>query len=644
MIRVLGPLALAATAAGLLVLATRDAAPADAPRPGQPLAHAPSPDALGTLPASAAHTTPGTAPAAPARTAGCDLQPGARLAYQVKAASSSTMAAAVLGAQADAPVEFNASLEGRLDWEVLSRGEHSAVLVGQFADVVITGTTFSAGDLAPSFLVEVGDDCSLKAFARAKDTAVSAARNAQALVWETQFAWADASRRFTGRNATGEYEGTLGPSLEGRLERQARTYTKLWASPAAPLATSALLVIEPGAGPWFERAKSTERYTLEGRSVASSLSLVRAPARDVTPSRGRDVDGYVWEDLLPVRVDERPVRQVTTYDLERRARVANQSLEQALTGLAEREASGNGIQDVWPDLSAWFEVHPEGIAPAVQRLQAGQVPPEAIADFYLALGKARTPVARDTLLSLRRSPTEPPMDRVRATMALVDRDDVGLELAQELASETSVSAAASKADVFLAGESMLALSIMSGLKREPQTVALTRETLTAVLAQPGPAARTALAAVGNTGDPTLLAVATPATQQPDFQTRMAAAAIFRRMPIADSEPMALEWLARETHPFVKRRLYEVLRLQYFDAQVPASEALTRQAMKDLPETKNPIARKTMIRFIASGALKNEPAFREFLKAQARYEHLHNTGVLNEFTEVLTPAEVWEVLK
>lgn len=159
-----------------------------------------------------------------------------------------------------------------------------------------------------------------------------------------------------------------------------------------------------------------------------------------------------------------------------------------------------------------------------------------------------------------------------------------------------------------------------------------------------PAARTALAAVGNTGDPTLLAAATPATQQPDFQTRMAAAAVFRRMPIADSEPMALEWLARETHPFVKRRLYEVLRLQYFDAQVPASEALTRQAMKDLPETKNPIARKTMIRFIAGGVLKNDPAFREFLKAQARYEHLHDTGVLNEFTEVLTPAEVWEVLK
>lgn len=63
MIRVLGSLALAAAAAGLFALATRDAAPADAPRPAPPLAHAPSPDALGTPPASA--TPPPRAPLRP---------------------------------------------------------------------------------------------------------------------------------------------------------------------------------------------------------------------------------------------------------------------------------------------------------------------------------------------------------------------------------------------------------------------------------------------------------------------------------------------------------------------------------------------------------------------------------------------------
>ena len=161
------------------------------------------------------------------------------------------------------------------------------------------------------------------------------------------------------------------------------------------------------------------------------------------------------------------------------------------------------------------------------------------------------------------------MDRVRATFNLLDRPDVGVALAKELADEATRNLSKLEhKENFLRGESLLALGMMSGLRGEPQLEAVTREAMTKVLTTAhvdSQVSRSALKAVGNTGDLSLLPLIMPAAGAADFHTRIAAAHAFRHMPPRESEGAALAWLRSESHPFVKRQLYITIRRQYFDA-------------------------------------------------------------------------------
>jgi hypothetical protein len=607
------------------------------PPPVTPVAVTPSPP---VAPSPTPTAAPGASPAG-ARTA-CVLQPGQQLAFKLR--STATTSSAVPGLPANSPA-LESTVSGVLRLRALRESREGAVLLGQLTDLDVRAAGVTASELSPPFLLEVTRDCRLVGFARRGDAPRDAARNQQALVWGALFELTPGSS--TAEDALGRFTATFSRVREGtRVERHVQRYDALWQSSASDVPANSLLVVELGQGPWFETVQSRTTLTLPEGPLSAGLELTRLPPAPALELVVKE-DGFLWEDLLPLTAARRHAqRQFNKYDLERRARVAAQTPDEALRELARRSVSAAGLQETWPDLSAWFEVHPEGIQVAVDRLHARKIPAVAVAPLYTAIGKARVPQGREALLAIRRDSTEPPMDRVRATFNLLDRPDVGVALAKELAEEAlRDTGRLEHKENFLRGENLLALGMMAGLRGEPELETVARDTFARVLTGgdvDSQVAHSALKALGNLGSAATLPLIEPAAASQDIHTRIAAAHAFRRMDPRASERAALAWLAREQHPFVRRQLYITLRRQYFDAEVAPSEAMTRQAMTDLARTRAPIDRKTIIRFLAKSSLIHDPQFRQLLVAQARRER--DTGILNAFTDILTPAEVSEVLK
>lgn len=588
-----------------------------------------------------------TAPAASQATAGaernaCQFTPGATLAYRVKMVSSTPVV--LPGAPADRAMQSAVSSVLRL--QTLRLSDDGAVLVGQLSELEVKTAGLSSSDLAAPFLLEVGRDCRLLQFGRSASAIKEQARNQQALVWGALFSLTPGAS--TVEDSLGQFEATFSRVRGGTaVERHQAQYHSMWHSGASRVPASGLLTVELGAGPWFESLTSHGSAVVEGGSTSWQVEMQRAEPNPPLSLAVSEAD-FIWEDLLPYRPVGRKhaTRPFTKYDIERRDKVRNLSLDTALEQFNQRAVSGAGIQETWPELSAWFEVHPEGIETAVARLHERRIPKHSVAPLYTAIGKARVPQAREALLKMRRDANEPPMSRLRATFNLLDREDVGPELAHELSSEavSNMNTLAHKEN-FLRGESLLALGMMAGLRGEPRLEEVARQTFTNVLTSVSPesqVAHSAFKGMGNLGDPKLLPLVEKGAASSDMYTRMAAAHAFRRMPPKESEAEALAWLKRETHPFVKRQLYITIRRQYFDAQVGPSEAMTKQAMADLATTKAPIDRKNIIRFLAKSTMKDQPEFRKFLVAQARRER--NSGILNTFTDILSPSEVSEALR
>lgn len=586
----------------------------------------------------AAPGVPRTAdPLKPGR-ASCTLAPGEQLAFRL--VSTTTGPLSIPGSPT---TNVDASITGHLGLKGVGPSQNGTIVVAQLTELESNAPGVGAASLGAPFLVELSPDCRLVRFARGKSVDRDSARNQQALLWSGAFTLTPGE--VVMHDGVGTFLAKF--SRTGtRLERHQASYQSMWQANARDVPANGLLVVELGAGPWFESLQLRQSVTLTEGNSQLQLELKRVEATPPLALVVRDED-FIWEDLLPVvRVGRTHAeRPFNGYDLARREKVKDLTEDQAVEQFIRRTAGNAGLQDTWPELSAWFEVHPEGIERVLQRLRDRKLPAVSIAPLYTAIGKARVPEARDALLKIRRDAVEPPMDRVRATFNLLDREDVGVPLAEELAVEGVVMGKLDKKENFLRGEALLALGMMAGLRAQPELDTVARRTLSEVLTHAEPdsqVAHSAFKALGNLGDPQLLPLIQPGTEAQNIFTRIAAAHAFRRMPPAQSEAVALEWLRRETHPFVKRQLYITIRRQYFDAQVPVSEAMTRQAMADLAITEAPIDRKTIIRFLSMSALKAQPEFRTFLVAQARKER--DTGILNVFTDLLEPEEVSEALR
>ncbi len=353
---------------------------------------------------------------------------------------------------------------------------------------------------------------------------------------------------------------------------------------------------------------------------------------DVVPT-GQAHEAFEWQP-----------RPVTRFDLTRRKRVEKLSVGEALAAFYA-QCNQVGLQEKWPDLSAYFEVQPTALKVAYEALHTGTMPSNAIVPFYIAVGKARVPEARDLLLMIVGDEADTPMDRTRAMFALVDREDTGPALSEKLAKMAQVQATTHH-EKFLKGEAMLALSMQAGIKRKDAAIHAVSENAVRALLATGDHGdeRIAMKAIGNMADASLLPLALPVTRSADPYVRMEAAYAFRRLNPVHSEELVLGWLATEKHPFVKAKIYQIVQLQHFDLHTQASAALTRQAIQDMPKFTSGVDRRTVVRLLGASSVKNQPWVREALVAQAKFEHQKNTGYLNEFSEILTPAEMWKVIR
>lgn len=591
---------------------------------------------------------PAVSPREENRVTGCQFKAGERLAYRYSLTSRSELDVSELAGQPTAPLASANRVTATVELEVARADARAAVLVGEYRHLEAQSDV-SAADLAPPFLVEIDASCALTRFARASAATRHGARAQQALLWEANWATPTGPGSLEGRDGTGAYTAALSRGEDGAITRRLEGYTALWGQQGAAEDADGQLVVQPGAGPWLAAAQGSLAISFGTQRRSSQLSLTRVtpePARVLGGAPLRE-EGFVWEDLLPIAASAHARRPVTPQDVARRGAVASLTPAEALATLTTRAAAKDSLERQWPDLAAWLEVHPEATKAVVQELREERVPVEAVDGLFIALGNARTTDARDTLLSLKRDLAAPPPIRMRAMFALVDREDVGPDLARELATDAqALEAAPTRTQRFLGAESLLALTTMSGLQGSPEISQVAREAVQQALA-PRAAPRTrkvALKALGNLGDGRMLTLAEPSTRDGDWKVREAAAFTFRRVPVAESEPMVRGWLAREPHELVKRQVLRTLEVQHFMQHQATSEAMTRALLPELAAQPNLLARRALIRMLGRSAIKDDPAVRAALVRQARVENEKGSGLLNEISKYLTPEEIREVLR
>lgn len=577
----------------------------------------------------------------------CTFEKGQRFGYSVAVDSQTHQDVP----STEVPADFVMVLKGTLDTQVIEVRDQSAVMVAKWALESKGPAGIDPKAMQPPFLIEVDHQCQLLAFAREKGTARASARNQQSLFWETQF-----SRRpsddFTLADTTGIARATLERVTDREIRRTLKGYQSRWdQEPPAHTSLAGVMTVVLGSSGWLESVSSRTTYSsAQGRGTAS-LELTSRPAGAQASFSAFDADQshYLWENLLPLeRQRDLISRPFTSFDRKRQEKVSALTVDQALNEFADRVKARVGVQSTWPELSAYLEVHPEAVKPALQKYYARELPKDAAGDFFLAIGKARTPEAREALLEIKRNDGAVMMDQVRAMFGLVLREDVGVDFAQELARDVRRHIANNtRASSFLAGETMLALSTMSGSRDDAKVSAVANQALVSVIQSEAPdshAMRVALHAVGNTGNPGLLPTVEQHLASPDVETRKAAAHAFSRMPAADTDALEVEWLKRETSPFVRKHAYMVFQQQHFNPGQGATRPLVEQALKDLKTEKSAFTRKSIVLLIAQSSIKTEPQVRKALIEQARFERAKKTTLLNLFARVLTRDEVLEVLQ
>ncbi len=604
-----------------------------------------APAATGSSAATAAAPVPsageGTAPAG-----GCALAVGDRGTFKLGVTNTLELEPALAAAAGRSALTTTVS--GQLTLEVVQVGPLGAVALAQLSAVQAPAQLHPEA-LAQPFLIELDRQCGLTRFARHAQTPRPDARTQQGLVAELTWRWTAGLAPMHGENAKGAWSGTMttAEDAEGVVaRRRLETYTRVWEGQPGVVA-SGLATVRPGQGFWFERLAATE--TAQTRGVVSRLEVeaVRSASPSaLAPTVDRDLTHYGWEDLLPQQFPADRPAELSPEDERLREGVRNLTVTQALDALHTRTAKGGNIAAAWPPMRAWLESHPGQTMAVAAALQRGQVHEEAVNPLYIALGNARTPEARDTLLFIKRDSTAPPTERARAMFALLDRRDVGVPLAEEFRKDARVLKSEPKsAERFVASEALLAVTAFAGLQQDDGIRQVAEASVRELLDANASIAtqRSSLHALGNLGDARLLALARPFTLSPHEQVRQAATHAVRRLAPADSKDLVLEWLAREPSLLVKRDLFEQLQRQHFDARAKVDPALARVVMAELAGGRHAvIARKAMIRLLGQAENSTDPSVREALKAQARLEFKRGSNLFSEVLAQLTPEEVREV--
>lgn len=594
----------------------------------------PSPVAKNAPAASATHEERADELSLTGEDPNCVFEPGARFAASYSAKTRWQLPGGFAGMT-------SRDLDGSVDWaahlsfEVLEASAKQAVLLVGVADPSSALIASAGEEVGTAFLAQVDSSCAVTGFARHDDTPVRSARVQQSLLHELWFSMPQAHAapvRFS--NAMGRAVGTVERGAGESITRRIDSYSQLWSSGTNGLRViESSLIVERGNSPWFASMRGVESFTSSSVSQGEvELAVDMLPGKDADlKGLSRESSDYVWENLLRPIAGSATAKKPARHD-ERVAEMQNVNLPTALNQFFQRIESGQNFDDQWRDMAAFLDAHPDRIKEYASALVT-QFDPSWRAAGFVALSQTQHPAAREVLLELYDERTLAPMDRVRGSLALATRHDVGAAVARRLTMEMQMGDSDS---VGVGKHAMLHLGVLAGTHPDDEDVqqvaykALSTE-LSSV--QNLGEAMPVFAAIGNTGIMTFLATLEHWSLDDDPMIRAKVPIGMRRMPVDRVRDFTLEWLNRETSPEVIRELFEVIHHQYHDADVIMDDEMLAETVRHLDAWPQLLARQSVYRLLTP-AIPTHDWVRSALRTALKREYEERSGLSSYLLNVL----------
>ena len=580
--------------------------------------------------------------------AGCSFERGQTFAFDYRSHTNSRITAIIPGAKEVVPQTAVVDLNGTLSFEVVSASPQSAVLVGRLSGANDTATRAAGPTLEAGFLARIDARCEVTAFARHGGTPQIAARAQHVMASDLSFSVGDGYpvAEVSFPTSLGTLRTMVTRPEAGVFARKALNYTSHW----LPRMLGVNLVegaaeAHRGSSGWVERLSGYEEVS--GAEVQSSKTEWSAQARAADPAALAGVSrveaDYVWVNALGLLDEVDVVVGTPSEDHERRVAAARGvTFDVAMTRFGALVASGANINEQWRDTAAWLDAHPDKIPDFVEVITDQSFPPGAKAPAFLALGQTQNSVARESLLGIFREPESQQADKIRSSLALSMRADVGLPLAQEL-KKVAMSKTDDSSDSAVARQAVLHLGVLAG--SHPNQTDVMKESL-ALVQELSATAKTAdqysvlFGLVGNMAELSLLPQIASWSRSPDPVLRRELPDAIRRYRVERVHDLVVEWLARETDADVKRDLFETLFHMYVDAGRPVEEDLMREALRHLAERPLVLTRQSLYHLLTPYVDRAE--VRDVFKAALKYELTEKSGLYSLVAQALPASTIYEV--
>lgn len=580
----------------------------------------------------------------------CRFIAGHRLAYDVTSTTSLSLTESLAKFSTGQSAPLGRST-ARLELEVTEVETSSAVLLARLTQR--TGALAAPeGKGAPdTFLLRVNERCEVAGFARRANASKKEGRPLQALAHELWFTLPDGPAPVgvgfdtsTGR-AAGLVYGAGGASPHN-LVRTIQRYERAWSpSMSGVQVERSRAEFQRGTGPWFDGLEGLEEFSVPGvvtRGTAALTVTTTAPEPSALAGAPRDQADYLWESCFG-EVPDPKLRPFVSGDYPQRvAAMRNVSYPDALDRMLGTFDYTTDIHHQTRDMSAFLDAHPEAI-PEFAGAVLTEFLPEWKAAGFLAIANTQNAAAREVLLDVWRDRDSAPIDRIRSSLGLATRKDVGAPLARELLAEARRPGTPAQRDV--AQQAMLHAGVLAGLQPEDEELKLVVHTglATELTSRQEALERAAVySAIGNTGDVSFLPELDRASRHPDPQWRAIVPIGMRRMPVEAVHDFTLDWLRRETSPEVMRELFEVIQHQYQDLGRPVGRELANEAVKYLRRQPRLLTRQSILQILKPFAADDETV-RAAFRDQLKVEYEANTGMFGFVASCLPDEDVRAML-
>lgn len=577
----------------------------------------------------------------------CKFQPGWAASYDYSGSVRSKLSIQGMAQPVDATQEVSAKLAFEL-LDASTPGEW--VLLGQFSGLNETLVKTHGAAFETPFLVKIGEACDVRGFARSSALPKKTAQIQQVAMHDL-FIRAPAEARGEGayENGTGLAWASFASEAGGAvINRTIKRYDMAWRVKNTFQVTQSYARAQLDHN-WIERFQSQEG--ISGGLVTSAVSTLEVTREShasakVADSASRTPTDYVWENLLAGVYagtnSSTNLAGMSAAEVPYVEAMKDSNIEAAFGELLNKVEAGANVEEQWHEMAGYLNGHPEKIGEFAQGLAEADFPEQAKAVSYLVLNKTAHPQARDALTALRGNQALSVGDRTRASLALVTRKDVGVELAKSFKRDALEATSGNAEDDFVARNALLHLGILAGAHKEDLEVGtLARDAVKSQLGAAGGDTyllSPALGAAGNLGDPALLSTLVGYTHHEDYRVRALVPKSLRGYAYAQTEEIFVEWLARETHPDVKEEILDILFHQLATAQRKAGPGVVREAIRHLKMKPLALARQSIVHLI--GPLKDTyPEAKLALIEQVPEEFRNRSGIFNQIGNYLAPREL-----